>query len=280
MSERAITARDIAAYVQHLCETEHSKATVEKYLRAVNGFLAYLSGKEVTKEVMIGYKGHLTGHYSTSGVNGALAAVNGLLTFLGRPELRVKALRQQKRIFGTPERELSRGEYLRLLETARRKGQERLMLVMETICATGIRVSELQFITVKAIQTGRAEASCKGKRRVIFIPRPLAKKLLAYARARNITRGVLFRTKGGRPLDRSNIWHDMKALCSEAGIDRRKVFPHALRHLFARSYYALEKNLVRLADLLGHSSVETTRIYTMESGAEHARQVARLGLVL
>ena len=280
MSERAITARDIAAYVQHLRETEHSKATVEKYLRAINGFLAYLSGNEVTKEVMIAYKGHLTGHYSTSGVNGALAAVNGLLTFLGWPELRVKALRQQKRIFGTPERELSRGEYLRLLETARRKGQERLMLVMETICATGIRVSELQFVTVRALQTGRAEVSCKGKRRVIFIPRPLAKKLLAYARARNITRGVLFRTKSGRPLDRSNIWHDMKALCAEAGIDRRKVFPHALRHLFARSYYALEKNLVRLADLLGHSSVETTRIYTMESGAEHARQVARLGLVL
>lgn len=280
MSERVITARDVEAYTQYLRETEHSKATVEKYLRAVNGFLAYLSGNEVTKEVMIAYKGHLTGHYSTSGVNGALAAVNGLLTFLGWPELRVKALRQQKRIFGTPERELSRGEYLRLLETARRKGQERLMLVMETICATGIRVSELQFNTVRALQTGRAEVSCKGKRRVIFIPRPLAKKLLAYAKARNITRGVLFRTKSGRPLDRSNIWHDMKALCAEAGIDRRKVFPHALRHLFARSYYALEKNLVRLADLLGHSSVETTRIYTMESGAEHARQVARLGLVL
>ena len=280
MKERTITVQEVTAYERHLRDTEHSEATIEKYLRILNSFVSCLDGREITKEVVIHYKEELARRYSTSGVNGALAAINGLMVFLGRPELRVKALKQQKRIFGAPERELSRAEYLRLLEAARRRGQERLMLVMEAICATGIRVSELQFITVEAARVGRAEVACKGKRRVIFIPKPLAKKLLAYAKAHGITRGVLFRTKGGRPLDRSNIWHDMKVLCAEAGVDQRKVFPHALRHLFARSYYALEKNLVRLADILGHSSVETTRIYTMESGEEHARQVARLGLIV
>lgn len=280
MEKRIITAQEITAFERYLRDTEHSDATLEKYLRALQGFAAYLAGREVTKELVIAYKQELMDRYSISGTNGALAAINGFLSFLGWPELRVKSVKQQRRIFSSPERELSRQEYLRLLETARKKGQERLMLVMETICATGIRVSELQFITIAALHTGRAEVFCKGKHRIIFIPKPLAKKLLIYAKAHHISRGVLFRTRSGKPLDRSNIWHDMKALCDEAGVDRRKVFPHALRHLFARTYYALEKNLVRLADLLGHSSVETTRIYTMESGAEHARQIARLGLVV
>ena len=276
-----ISVQDINTFAQYLEETEHSRATIEKYMRVLNSFCCYLPHDQgVTKELVVAYKNQLVEQYSISSVNAALAAVNSLVTFLGRPDLRVRALKRQRRIFCAKSRDLTREEYLRLLKTARQQGCCRLMLVMETICATGIRVSELEYVTVEAAQSGRTDVTCKGKLRTIFIPRPLGNKLLTYAREHGVKNGYIFRTKTGKRLDRSNIWRDMKTLCKSAGVDPEKVFPHNLRHLFAKTFYAVEKNLARLADLLGHSSVETTRIYIMESGEEHARQMAQLGLVV
>ena len=279
MEKRTITVREVAAYERHLRESEHSRATREKYLRALNRFVSCLDGGEVTKEVVIHYKEELSRRYSVSGVNGALAAINGLLTFLGWPELRVKALRQQKRIFGAPERELSREEYLRLLDAARRRGRERLALVMETICATGVRVSEVRYFTVEAVRQGRAEISLKGKVRVILIPTKLARKLLKYARKNKTASGEIFLTGNGKSLSRRQIWAEMKRLCAHAGVEPSKVFPHNLRHCFATAYYRAYKDIAKLADVLGHSSIETTRIYLLTSGTEHQRQLDRLGLV-
>ncbi len=209
-----------------------------------------------------------------------LSAVNRLLKFLGREDCRIRFLRAQRKTFREQNRELTRAEYQRFLDTAAEQGQERLGLLMETICATGIRVSELRFFTVEAVRLGRAEVSNKGKNRTVFLPEKLRKALLQYAQAQKIAAGPVFVTRNGKPLDRSNIWHDMKALCREAGVADSKVFPHNLRHLFARTYYALEKDIVRLADILGHSSINTTRIYTMESGAVHRRQLEKMRLVI
>lgn len=209
-----------------------------------------------------------------------MAALNCLFSFLGLPECRLKSVKIQRQIFRDESRELSQAEYRRLLAAAKSARNERLLLVMETICATGIRVSELRHFTVEAVRRGQAEVTNKGKTRTVFLPGKLQKVLLRYARTRRIAAGPLFVTKGGRPLDRSNIWHDMKALCREAGVAEGKVFPHNLRRLFARTFYGLEKDIVRLADVLGHSSINTTRIYTMESGYEHRRQLERMRLVI
>lgn len=209
-----------------------------------------------------------------------LTAANGYLRFYGWCELAVKLLRVQKSLFADESKEMTRAEYARLVQAAQRKDNERLALVIQTICATGIRVSELRFITVEAVQTGRAEISNKGKRRLVFLPEKLRRLLRSYARKQKKTAGAVFTTRTGKPLDRSNIWRDMKALCESAGVAPEKVFPHSLRHLFARTFYSLEKDLSRLADILGHSSIVTTRIYTAESGAVHARQMGRLGLVI
>ena len=209
-----------------------------------------------------------------------LTAANGFFRFLGWKELPVKLLRLQKNLFLEESRELTRQEYVRLVNAARQAGNQRLTLVLQTICATGIRVSELRFITVEAVSRGRAEISNKGKRRIVFLPEKLRRLLRSYARAQKITAGAVFITRTGQPLNRSNIWRDMKALCQCAGVAPEKVFPHNLRHLFARIFYSMEKDLSRLADILGHSSVDTTRIYTAESGAVHARQMERMGLVV
>ena len=213
-------------------------------------------------------------------VNSILAAVNGFFRFMGWKDIAVKLLKIQKALFCDERRELTRAEYARLVSAAQKVGNERLSLVMQTICATGTRVSELRFITVEAVTTGRAEICNKGKRRTVFLPGRLRRLLRKYLQKQQKTAGAVFTTRTGRPLDRSNIWRDMKALCESADVEPGKVFPLNLRHLFARTYYSLEKDLSRMADILGHSSVNTTRIYTMESGGVHQRQLERMGLII
>lgn len=213
-------------------------------------------------------------------VNSILAAVNGFFRFMGWKDIAVKLLKIQKALFCDERRELTRAEYARLVSAAQKVGNERLSLVMQTICATGIRVSELRFITVEAVTTGRAELCHKGKRRTVFLPGRLRRLLRKYLQKQKKTAGAVFTTRTGRPLDRSNIWRDMKALCESADVEPGKVFPLNLRHLFARTYYSLEKDLSRMADILGHSSVNTTRIYTVESGGVHQRQLERMGLII
>ena len=213
-------------------------------------------------------------------VNSILAAVNGFFRFMGWKDIAVKLLKIQKALFCDERRELTRAEYARLVSAAQKVGNERLSLVMQTICATGTRVSELRFITVEAVTTGRAEICNKGKRRTVFLPGRLRRLLRKYLQKQKKTAGAVFTTRTGRPLDRSNIWRDMNALCESADVEPGKVFPLNLRHLFARTYYSLEKDLSRMADILGHSSVNTTRIYTMESGGVHQRQLERMGLII
>lgn len=275
-----LTAALIHRYTEHLWEQERSSATIQKYVHDLTALSIFLAGRAMTKGLLLEWKENLIGQYTPASVNTKLAAVNGFLTFCGLNELRLRKLKIQKALFLSEDKELTRAEYVRLVRAAERTENERLALVIQTICATGIRVSELRFITAEAVQMGRAEVSNKGKRRSVFLPDKLRKLLRAYLQKQKITAGAVFLSKNGRPLDRSNIWRDMKALCASAGVEPGKVFPHNLRHLFARTYYALERDLSRLADILGHSSVTTTRIYTAESGAIHARQIGRLGLVV
>ena len=278
--ERKIGAGQLAAFRQWLLEEEREPATIEKYLREVRAFAAWLGGAPVTKEGATAWKACLTASGFQSGtVNGKLSALNKFFAFLGWPDCRVKYLKIQRRVFRSSERELSREEYARLLETARVLGRERLALLIETICATGIRVSELKYITAESVRNGRTEISLKGKIRTILIPGKLCRKLLKYARKRKIASGEIFLTRSGKSLSRRQIWAEMKALCARAGVERTKVFPHNLRHLFARTFYRACRDVVKLADVLGHSSIETTRIYLISTGAEHARQLERLGLV-
>ena len=279
-NHRILTDTRIEKYLSYLREQERSAATIQKYghdLRALSGFLA---GEPATKAALLDWKQRLTEAYAPATVNAMLTAVNGFFRFLGWKELPMKLLRLQKNLFLEESRELTRQEYVRLVSAAHCRGDEQLALVIQTICATGIRVSELRFITVEALQRGRAGVSNKGKRRVVFLPEKLRRLLRGYARAKKITAGAVFVTRRGQPLNRSNIWRSMKALCCSADVPPEKVFPHNLRHLFARIFYSMEKDLSRLADILGHSSVNTTRIYTAESGAVHARQMERMGLVV
>ena len=280
MEEKTLTPALIERYAAHLRERERSAATVQKYIRDLEALRVWLDGATLTKEALLEWRTRLTENHAPASVNATLAAVNGFLAFLGWEELKVKPLKIQKSLFLDEKKELTRSEYARLVRAAERGENQRLALVLQTICATGIRVSELRFITAEAVAAGRAEVANKGKRRVVFLPEKLRRLLKNYLRAQKKTAGAVFTTRTGKPLDRSNIWRDMKALCEAAGVSPGKVFPHNLRHLFARTYYAAEKDLSRLADILGHSSVNTTRIYTAESGAVHARQVERLGLVL
>lgn len=271
---------EIEDFAARLREDERSAATVEKYCREAARFAACLEGREVNQALALAYKAQLAESRTPAGVNGAVAALNKLFSFLGLEGCRLKAVKQQRRIFRDEARELTENEYRRLLAAARRRGNERLLLVMETVCSTGIRISELRFFTVESAKRGRVEVDNKGKRRTVFLPGKLQTLLLRYARKRGIAEGPVFVTRTGRPLDRSNIWSEMKGLCREAGVEPGKVFPHNLRHLFARTYYGLEKDIVRLADILGHASIETTRIYTMESGYTHRKQLERMRLVM
>lgn len=282
MKMRSISCEKLQQYQNYLFESEYSERTIEKYMHDLRVFYEQISYSEnVTKGQIIQWKNSLIQEgLAVATINSMLAAVNGLTRFLGWRDMYVKPLKQQRKLFRDKEKELSREEYMRLLKTAKQKNQHRLMLVMETICATGIRVSELQHITKEAVANGQAVVRCKGKCRVILIPSQLSTKLKAYCRKHGITSGCIFLSRNGRPLNRSNIWADMKRLCEAAGVQRQKVFPHNLRHLFARLFYQLEKDIAKLADILGHSSVETTRIYIMESGQEHERMLSRLRLVL
>ena len=282
MSQRKpiLSDKAISRYLAYLKEQERAEGTLRKYAHDLYRFRDYLGPQPLTKALLVEWKQGLVGRLSPASVNAMLAAVNGYLKFFGWGELCLKSLKLQRSLFLEERKELTRAEYARLVEAAKRKENERLALVLQTICATGIRVSELRFITVAAVQSGRAEIRNKGKFRYVFLPGKLRKLLKKYVQKQKKTAGAVFTTRTGKPLDRSNIWRDMKRLCASANVPEEKVFPHNLRHLFARTFYSLEKDLSRLADILGHSSVNTTRIYTAESGAVHARQVERLGLVV
>ena len=276
---KKITGKIIKKYRAYLEDGEKSKATIEKYIRDITAFAAWLGNNEVTKAKVLEYKEYLMGGYLAASVNSMLSSLNGFFEFMGEHGLKVKSLKIQKQIFAKNEKELSKAEYERLLKAAKSKGNSKLNLIMQTICATGIRVSELCYITKESLKDGRAEVHMKGKLRIIIIPDRLCKMLKKYAAEQGITSGSIFVTKSGKPLDRSHIWRLMKSLCESAGVDKKKVFPHNLRHLFARTFYSIEKDIVRLADILGHSSVNTTRIYTMETWEICRRQVQRLGLL-
>ena len=279
---RTITKEKIKEFRQRLLQDEKSKSTLEKYMRDINAFYAWLEERKITeidKQAVLEYKDSLCATYATSSVNSMLSSLNSFFDLCEWYELKVKTIKQQRKIFTQKEKELTKAEYTRLLNAAKEKKNERLYLLMQTVCSTGIRVSELKYITVQSLKSGCAEISCKGKRRIVFLPNDLCLMLKGYASTQNIKSGSVFVTKNGKPLDRSNIWSDMKKLCKYAGVSEKKVFPHNLRHLFARTYYSIQKDIVRLADLLGHASVNTTRIYTMESGEVHRRQIQKLGLL-
>lgn len=263
-------------FLGFLKEEEKSDATISKYVYELQMFLQFLGKKEIGKELLIQYRSHLSSLYRPQTVNGKLSAVNAYLRFMGLGEYRVKFLKVQRRAYIDEKRELTEKEYERLMETAGRQGNYQLYYLMMTICSTGIRVSELRYVTVESVMEGKAEISMKGKYRIVIFPKNLAAELKAFARKNGIRSGSIFCTRTGRPLDRSNICHAMKKLCMKAGVMRDKVFPHNFRHLFARSFYAVEKNMAHLADILGHSSIETTRIYVAASVKEHERVLNRL----
>ena len=273
-----ITKDQIAAYAAHLREEERSEATIEKYVRNVSRFLEWISGKELTKELVIQYKATLDGAVAT--VNGAISAVNSLLAFLGKSECRVKQLHVQRQTYRSEDKELTKEELHRLIRTAEGMGDYRLARAIETIAATGIRVSELRYFTVEALREREVVITNKGKTRTVMLTKDLAVKLTKYAKENGIRRGEIFVTRSGRSLARTQLWAEMKALCKRAGVEETKVFPHNLRHLFAVVYYRLHKDIAKLADLLGHSNINTTRIYLIETGKEHLRQLEAMRLVL
>ncbi len=280
MKGRIITAKAIAEFKEHLILEERSEITIEKYIRDVKVFTAYTKNTAVTKETVIAYKKHLQENYAVRSVNSMLASINSLFMFLGWHDLKVKSLKLQQQVFCPEEKELTKAEYARLCKTADRKHNERLNLILQTICGTGIRVSELQYITVEAVKHGEAVVNCKAKTRSVFIVKELKQKLLRYAAEQNIKSGMIFVTRTGKPISRTNIWREMKALCEEANVNPQKVFPHNLRHLFARVFYGIEKDIAKLADILGHSSINTTRIYIISTGTEHRQRMESLRLIL
>ncbi|PNV64116.1 integrase [Clostridium sp. chh4-2] len=281
MTEKILTEEMMIAFETYLTEEERSKATIEKYRRDIRAFYNWLpEGKEITKECMVKYKQMLSEKYKAASTNSMLVALNNLFSFLVWPECRVRLLKIQRKSFREMDKELNRNEYQRLVQAARSRKNERLDLLMQAICSTGIRVSEHQFITAEALKTGRVIIVNKGKERTVFLPPKLLDLLTRYCKKRGIISGPIFITKSGKPLNRSNIWSEMKRLCMAAKVSPEKVYPHNLRHLFALSFYQLEKDIVHLADILGHTSIETTRIYTLTSSMEQARKLNRLKLVI
>lgn len=281
MNERVVTETEVKAFAQYLRAEEREAATIEKYSREVQAFSTWLRGRTVTKETVLEWKGELQKEgYAPGTVNGKLSALNSFLRCMGWEECRVKFLRIQRQMFRQQSKELTRQEYARLLDAAHRNGKERLALLMETICSAGIRVGELPYITVEAARAGRAEVALKGKIRVILLPDKLCRKLLRFAERQGNNAGEIFVTKNGNGLSRRQIWREMKELCREAEVESSKVFPHNLRHLFATTFYKICRDIVKLADVLGHSSVETTRIYLLTAGRDHVRQLEQTGLIL
>lgn len=280
MNERQLTQDHLAAYARHLHAEERSPGTIEKYLRDAAAFLHWLAGQPVTRERARDWRDDLLDRsYAPVTVNSMVAAVNQFFAFLGWEDCKIQSLKIQRKLFRDDRRDLSREEYQRLLDTAHNLGRDRLALLLETICSTGVRVSEVRYITLEAVRAGRAEISLKGKLRVILLPGKLCRKLKKYARAKKIASGEIFLTRSGKSLSRRQIWAEMKRLCKKAGVASSKVFPHNLRHLFARTFYKVCRDVVKLADVLGHSSVETTRIYLMSTGSEHTKILRNMHLV-
>lgn len=281
MTKQIITQEMLHSFQRHLKEDEKSDATIEKYMRDIQAFVGFLADQEVTKELVIQYKQKLQNEgYKVRSINSMLASINSLFSYLGWYDCKVKSLRVQQEIFRPEEKELTKAEYTRLVNAAKRGGNERLCLILQTICGTGIRVSELKFVTIEDARKGRMVVSCKAKTRTVFIVKELQRKLIEYAKAKKIRAGSIFITRTGKPVSRINIWKDMKKLCEAANVNSSKVFPHNLRHLFARVFYAIEKDIAQLADVLGHSSINTTRIYILSTGEEHYRRMEQMRLIL
>ena len=276
---RVITNEIVSNFKLYLYEEERSDNTIEKYMRDIRFFCEWLGDKGVDKSLVLAYKNELCKRYQPASVNSILSSLNALFMFMNWYELKVKTLKIQRRIFADKEKELTKAEYDRLLSAAKYKKNERLYYLMQTIGSTGIRISELKYVTVDAVNAGQAVINCKGKIRQVFLPKQLCIMLKAYIKQRNIKNGSVFITRSGKPLDRSTVWKMLKSLCKSANVPKDKVFPHNFRHLFARTFYSLQKDIVRLADILGHSSINTTRIYTIETGEIHCRQIQRLGLL-
>ncbi len=266
-------------YIQYLREQERSESTIKSYRRELMSLQLFLDDSPLTKDKLLSYKTMLTSQYAPTTCNVSIAAINSYIKYIGRPDLTLKPLKIQKQIYETADKELTHREYDKLIRAANINGQEKLSLIIQTICSTGIRISELQYISVESLKEGKTLVTNKGKSRVVFIPTQLQRVLKKYVINSNISSGPIFATRSGKPIDRSNIWTSMKKLCNIAGVNPQKVYPHNLRHLFARTYYNQYHDLSRLSDLLGHTSISTTKIYTMETGAVHARQIAALGLV-
>ena len=281
MKGKILTSNQIAAFAVYLKSEEKSENTIEKYVRDIKAFAIFVGEAEMTKEAVITYKNKLiSDDYAARSINSMLASLNGLFSFLGWNDFKVKSIKLQRQIYCPEEKELTKAEYMRLVNTAKQKGNERLNLLIQTICGTGIRVSELQYITVEAVKCGEAIVSLKGKTRSVFIVRELQKKLLRYAAEQKIISGAIFITRNGKPMSRTNIWREMKSLCVQAGVNPQKVFPHNLRHLFARTFYGIEKDIAKLADILGHSSINTTRIYIITTGNEHRQRMENMRLII
>lgn len=281
MSERRLSLEQIQAFQEHLVLDEKSNVTVEKYVRDAHAFFAFAGGQEITKRLVILYKNSLIDKgYAPRSVNSMLASLNSLLRFFGWQDCTVRNMKLQKQIYCPAEKALTKSEYMRLLKAAKQENKTRLYFVLQAVCGTGIRISELKYFTVESLRQGDISVFCKNKTRHILIPKKLRKMLLQFAKNEGIRCGVIFRTKNGKPLDRSNVWAEMKKLCVAARVDPQKVFPHNLRKLFARTFYRAEKDIAKLADILGHASVNTTRIYIVETGNEHRKRIERLGLVV
>ncbi len=277
---RKITNKLIQTFKKYLIDEEKSAATLDKYIRDITAFMHWSNEQELCKSLVLEYKKEIIEKYAPASVNSIISSINSFFVYNEWYDLKVKSIKIQKQIFANKNKELTKSEYERLLKAAKNKNNQRLYYLMQTICSSGLRVSELKYVTTDAVRCGQATISCKGKMRIVILSKQLCNMLKDYIKENNIKSGSVFVTKTGKPLDRSNIWSDMKMLCESARVSKDKVFPHNLRHLFARTYYSLQKDVVRLADILGHSNVNTTRIYTMESGIVHRQQLQKLGLLI
>lgn len=281
MKGRILRNKAVEDFEKYLYKEEKSENTIQKYLHDVRAFMIFSSESEITKETVIAYKHKLINeNYAVRSINSMLASLNSFFAFLDWTDCKVKSIKLQRLVYCPEEKELTKAEYMRLVNTAKQKGNERLNLILQTICGTGIRVSELQFITVEAIKNGEAIVSLKGKTRSVFIVKELRKKLLRYTAEQGIKSGTVFITRTGKPMSRTNIWREMKNLCEQANVNPKKVFPHNLRHLFARTFYGIEKDIAKLADILGHSSINTTRIYIISTGTEHRQRMENMHLIV
>ncbi len=279
---RFVTEEILSGYQEYLYEEEKSEATIKKYMRDLWKLVLYAGGREVTKKMMVGYKEYLRKKkkYKLTSINSFLVAANRLFEYLGWYDLRVRTYKIQKEAFVPENRDLSREEYKRLVKAALKKGKIRLAMIIQTICATGMRISELASVTLESVAGGVVEIYCKGKQRIILLPGKLRKKLLRYIKENKIAGGIVFRTSGGKAVDRSNIWKEMKMLSKEAGVQESKVYLHNLRHLFAKEFYTAGKDIAKLADVLGHSNIETTRGYIKTTSREHQKLLDQMDLVL